>query len=151
MFSNHYTHTLDDEGRMMLPVPWREELGPSLVVTRGLERCLFVFPADRFERLARQLERLAFVKSDARVLSRYLFAEASANSPDEQGRIVLPSPLRSYAGLDAQVTIIGVNDRLEIWDPRRYAEADAQIEAEAAAVSERLGQVLQEIVSTTPA
>jgi transcriptional regulator MraZ len=143
MFSNHYTHALDGEGRLVLPARWREELGQSVVVTRGLDRCLFVFPADKFERLARLLERLAFVKSDARALSRYLFAEAQANSPDEQGQIALTSPLRAYAGLDAQVTIVGVNDHLEIWDPHRYAETDARTEAEAAAASERLGEVLQ--------
>jgi MraZ protein len=148
MFSNHYTHTLDGEGRLVLPAHWREELGPSVIVTRGLDRCLFVFPADKFERLARQLEQLAFAKSDARAFSRYLFAEAEANSPDEQGQIALTSPLRSYAGLDAQVTIVGVNDHLEIWDPRRYAEADANIQAEAAAVSERLGDVLQRVLLT---
>jgi MraZ protein len=146
MFSNHYTHTLDGEGRLVLPARWREALGPSVVVTRGLDRCLFVYPADKFERLARQLERLAFAKSDARALSRYLFAEAEANSPDEQGQIALTSPLRAYAGLDTQVTIVGVNDHLEIWDPRRYAEADAKIQAEAVAVSERLGEVLQHVL-----
>jgi transcriptional regulator MraZ len=147
MFSNHYTHTLDDEGRLVLPVRWREELGPSVVITRGLDQCLFVFTSDKFERLARQLERLAFAKSDARALSRYLFAEALANSPDEQGRIVLTPPLRAYASLDAQVTIVGVNDRIEIWDPRRYAETDAKIQAEAVTVAERLGEVLQNVLS----
>jgi MraZ protein len=146
MFSNHYTHTLDGEGRLVLPARWREELGESVVVTRGLDRCLFVFPADRFDRLARLLERLAFVKSDARALSRYLFDEAEANSPNEQGQIALTSPLRAYAGLDAQVTIVGVNDHLEIWDPGRYAETDAKAEAEAVEVSERLSEVLQELL-----
>jgi transcriptional regulator MraZ len=143
MFSNHYTHTLDGEGRLSLPSRWREELGSSVVVTRGLDGCLFVFSADKFDRLARLLERLAFVKSDARALSRHLFAEAEADSPDAQGKIGLTSPLRAYAGLDAQVTIVGVNDHLEIWDPRRYQETDARTEAEAVAASERLGEVLQ--------
>jgi MraZ protein len=147
MFSNHSTHTLDDEGRLILPVRWRQELGPSVVVTRGLDQCLFVFPADRFERLAQQLQQLAFAKSDARALSRYLFAEASADSPDEEGRIVLSPALRAYAGLDVQVTIVGVNDRIEIWNPGRYAEADAKIEAEAVTVSERIGDVAQNVIS----
>ena len=148
MFSNHYTHTLDGEGHLNIPARWREELGPSVVVTRGLDRCLFVFPAEKFERLARLLERLAFVKSDARTLSRHLFADAETNSPDEQGQISLISPLREYAGLNVQATLVGVNDHLEIWDPRRYVETDAKIQIEAAAVSERLGEVLQDLLSS---
>jgi MraZ protein len=147
MFSNHSTHSLDDQGRLVLPVRWREELGPSVVITRGLDECLFVFPADRFERLARQLERLAFAKSDSRALSRYLFAEALADSPDEQGRIVITPALRQYAGLDAQVTVVGVNDRIEIWNPRRYDEADARIQAEAITVAERMGDAMQNVLS----
>ena len=131
----------------MLPVRWREELGPSLVITRGLDQCLFVFPADKFERLARQLELLAFAKSDARALSRYLFAEALPYSPDEEGRIVLTPALRSYAALNAQITIVGVNDRIEIWDPQRYALADAKIEAEAITVAERLSNAMQDALS----
>lgn len=131
----------------MLPVRWREELGPSLVITRGLDQCLFVFSAEKFERLARQLEQLAFAKSDARALARYLFAEALPNSPDEEGRIVLTPALRAYAALNAQVTIVGVNDRIEIWDPQRYAQADAKIEAEAATVAERLSGAVQDVLS----
>ncbi len=149
MFSNHYTLTLDDKGRLRLPTRWLEELGSSVVLTRGLDLCLFLFPSDRFELIAQQMERLAFSKSDARILSRYLFAEASDSSPDKAGRIALAPALRAFAGLDAEVTVVGVNDRIEIWNPQRYVEADARLVAEAIAVSERLAEDLQSIVSTT--
>jgi MraZ protein len=143
MFSNHYTLSVDDNGRLMLPARWREELGSAVVVTRGLDQCLFVFPAEKFEFLAQQMKRLAFSKSDARTLSRYLFAEAFDNPPDEQGRIALTPTLRAFAELDIEATVVGVNDRIEIWNPQRYVEADARIEAEAFTVAERMGEALQ--------
>lgn len=147
MFSNHSTHSLDQQGRFQIPLRWREELGTSPVITRGLDQCLFVFSADRFERLARQLERLAFVKSDARSLSRYLFAEASTAGTDQDGRILLTPALRAFAGIEGQVTIVGVNDRLEIWNPRRYADTDARVQDEAAAAAERIGDLLQNVLA----
>lgn len=146
MFCNQYTLSLDDKGRLMLPARWREELGSPVVVTRGLDLCLFLFPADRFNHLAKQMERLAFGRSDARTLSRYLFAEASDTPPDKKGRIALTPALRTFAGLDAEVTVVGVNDRIEIWNPQRYVEADARHVAEANAVSERLAEDIQNIV-----
>lgn len=147
MFSNHYTHSLDDQGRLQIPARWREELGPSPVVTRGLDQCLFVFPADKFQRLSEQLQRLAFTKSDARALSRYLFAEASTDEADQEGRIALTPALRSYAGLEGQVMIVGVNDRIEIWNPRRYADADNQIQDDVVATADRIGDLLQNVLS----
>ncbi len=143
MFLGEYTHTLDEKGRLTLPARWREQLGLSVVITRGLDQCLFVYPADKFESIAREVDLLGFSKSDARALSRHLFAKAIDVEPDKQGRIIISPALREFAGIENEAVIVGVNNRIEVWNPQRYAQADAAIEADMSAVSERMGDVLQ--------
>ncbi len=143
MFSSQYTDTLDDKGRLLIPPRWRKELGASAVITRGLDPCLFVFPSKKFRHLAREIEKLGMAKSDARVLSRSLFGEAVDNTLDRQGRIELNPALREFAGIADEAVIVGVNDRIEIWNPERYAELDKKTEAEVGVVSERIGDALQ--------
>lgn len=149
VFLGEYTHTLDEKGRLTLPARWREQLGLSVVITRGLDQCLFVFPADKFESIAREIDQLGFSKSDARALSRHLFAKATDVEPDKQGRIILTLGLREFAGIESEAVIVGVNNRIEIWNPQRYAQADAAIESDVAAVSERMGDVLQRVLFQT--
>ncbi len=146
MFLGEYTHSLDEKGRLTLPARWREQLGLSVVITRGLDQCLFVFPADKFESIAREIDQLGFSKSDARALSRHLFAKATDVEPDKQGRIILTPALREFAGIENEAVIVGVNNRIEIWNPHRYTEADAAIESDVGAVSERMGDVLQRVL-----
>ncbi len=143
MFSNQYTLSLDDKGRLMLPALWRKELGSSIFITRGLDPCLFVFPANGFRNLAQDIAQLGFVKSDVRALSRHLFTQASGHTLDRQGRIPLPPNLRAFAGIDRQVVILGVNSRIEIWNPERYAEMDAKVRSEVSAIAERIGDLLR--------
>ncbi len=145
MFSSQYTYTLDPKGRLILPARWRKELGTSVVVTRGLDPCLFVFPGKRFETLANELEQLGLAQSDARALSRHFFAEAIDNALDRRGRLALTPALMDFAGISGEAVVIGANDRIEIWNPQRYADMDAKTEAEVSAVAERLGQALQNV------
>ncbi len=143
MFLGEYTHTLDEKGRLTLPARWREELSDGVVITRGLDRCLLVFPTSEFKAIARTMDQLGFNKSDARALSRYLFAKATDDTPDKQGRINVPPALREFAGINGDALIVGVNNWIEIWNAPRYTEANAQLETNVSEVSERMGDVLQ--------
>lgn len=143
MFIGEYHHDLDDEGRLTLPARWRERLGLQVVVTRGLDRCLFVFAADKFESFARQISQFSPNKSDARLLSRYFFSKATTVEPDKQATITLSPDLRAFAGLSREAVIVGVNDRIEIWNPQIYSQAEEALMAEAAAASERIADALR--------
>ena len=143
MFLGEYTHTLDEKGRLTLPARWREELSDGVVITRGLDPCLLIFPAAKFENIARTMDQLGFNKSDARALSRYLFAKAIDDTPDKQGRVIIPSPLREFAGIEGDALIVGVNNWIEIWNVARYNGANAQLESNVGPASERMGDVLQ--------
>jgi MraZ protein len=143
MFLGEYTHALDDKGRLTLPARWREELGESVVITRGLDQCLFVFPAERFEKIAAELDQLGFTTADARGLSRYLSAKAIDDAPDKQGRIIVPPALREFAGLNGDALIVGAFSRIEVWNPKRYADANAKLESDVQGASERIGEILQ--------
>ncbi len=130
---------------MTLPDQWRAELGQSVVITRGLDRCLFLYPGEKFGEIARAFERLTLGAADARALARYLFSGAIDVQPDARGRIALSQELLRFAGIEREAVIAGVNDRIEIWEPGRYAEVDARIEADANAVAERMGSVIQQL------
>ena len=142
MFSSHYTHSLDGKGRLAIPSAWRKDLGISVTITRGIDRCLFVFPTRKFESIAQSIEEIGVVRSDARALSRYLCAQAITASLDGLGRIALSDSLRRFAGIENDIVVVGANDRIEIWNPERFAEEDKRIESEANLVAERIGDAL---------
>jgi MraZ protein len=116
MFLGTHSPRLDEKGRLILPAKFREQLEAGVVVTRGQERCLYVFPAAEFERLAEQLRQAPVTSKQARDYLRVFLSGASDEAPDKQGRITLPTNLRSYAGLDRDVAVIGAGQRVEIWD-----------------------------------
>ena len=149
MFLGEFHHSLDDKGRLTLPARWREQLGFYVVITRGYDNCLFVFPGDKFERIAQAMNEAGFERADARALSRYFFARATDVEPDKQGRIIISSTLRDYARIENEAVIIGVNERIEIWNPERYQEADSAVETDAAAVSERMAEIIQRALVQT--
>lgn len=116
MFLGTHSPRLDDKGRLILPAKFREQLEAGVVVTRGQERCLYVFPAAEFERLAEQLRQAPVTSKQARDYLRVFLSGASDEVLDKQGRITLPPMLRSYAGLDRECAVIGAGQRVEIWD-----------------------------------
>ncbi len=125
-----YTPKLDEKGRLILPAKFREDLGGGIVVTRGQERCLYVFPVREFERITQVLRAAPVTAKAVRDYSRVFFASASDEVPDKQGRITIPQPLRTYAGLAKECTVIGANTRLEIWDAQAwetYLEQEEQV------------------------
>lgn len=116
MFLGTHTPRLDDKGRLFLPAKYRDRLAGGLVVTRGQERCLFLFPMDEFVKVAEQMRQAPTSSRKARDYSRVFLSGASDEVPDKQGRFTIPAKLREYAGLDREVTVIGAGSRLEVWD-----------------------------------
>ncbi|WP_028775474.1 division/cell wall cluster transcriptional repressor MraZ [Shimazuella kribbensis] len=116
MFMGEFHHSVDDKGRMIVPAKFRENLGSSFVLTRGLDQCIFAYPRAEWTQLEQKLKALPFTKADARAFTRFFFSGACEVDLDKQGRIVLPSNLRTFASLTKECVVLGVSSRVEIWD-----------------------------------
>ena len=121
MFLGEYSHSLDEKGRVVMPSKFRAELAAGCVVTKGQERCLYVFPENRWEGEAARVLKLPRTDRRARNFSRSFFASASDQMLDRSGRCQIPEPLRTYAGLSKDVTVVGVADHIEIWDTATWS------------------------------
>ncbi|MFO8059425.1 MAG: division/cell wall cluster transcriptional repressor MraZ [Bacillota bacterium] len=128
MFMGEYRHNIDEKGRLIVPAKYRAELGESFIITKGLDRCLFVYPEAEWTALTERMKELPFTKSDARAFVRFFFSGAAECSCDSQGRTVIPSNLRSYGKLDREAVIIGVGDRIEIWSGETWEEFESSAE-----------------------
>ncbi len=120
MLIGEYRHSIDEKGRLIIPSKFREDIGNSFVVTRGLDGCLFVYSLIEWEKLVTKLKKLPFTKKDTRTFMRFFLAGATVCEFDRQGRVNLVNSLIEYAGLKKECLIIGVNDRLEIWSLDKY-------------------------------
>ena len=118
------THTpkLDDKGRIILPAKFRDELSAGVVVTRGQERCLYVFSKSEFESVHEKIRQAPVTSEEARKYLRLFLSGAADDTPDKQGRVLVPQLLRDYAGLTKELVIIGVGSRAEIWDAGSWQE-----------------------------
>ena len=143
MFLGTHTPRLDEKGRLFLPAKYRDELAPGLVLTKGQERCLYVFPLPEFGRITEALRTAPVTAKSVRDYSRVFFASASDELPDKQGRVTIPAALRDYAGLQRDCVVIGANTRLEIWDADAWTSyLDRQEDAFSDASEEVLPGVL---------
>jgi MraZ protein len=115
MFMGEYNHNVDTKGRMIVPAKFRDELGDSFIVTRGLDKCLFAYPMNEWKIIEEKLKTLPLTKKDARAFTRFFFSGAIECEVDKQGRINIPSSLRTYADLEKECVVIGVSERVEIW------------------------------------
>ncbi len=120
MFLGTYWPRIDEKGRLILPAKFRDELAEGLVVTRGQDRCLYVFAMPEFARLTEALREAPLTAKAARDYSRVFFSGATDEVPDKQGRVTLPQHLRDYAGLTREVAVVGANTRVEIWDAEAW-------------------------------
>ncbi len=111
---------LDEKGRLILPAKFRDELAGGVVITKGQERCLYVFAMPEFQRIASQLREQPVTHKAARAYGRVFFASAHDEVPDKQGRVTIPAHLREYAGLERDVAVIGASTRVEIWDRQAW-------------------------------
>jgi len=124
-FMGTYTPKLDDKGRLILPAKFRDALAEGVVVTAGQEKCLNVFPAEVFARVAEQAQARGMTSRSGREQARMLFSNAEEATPDKQGRIAIPPHLRGYAAISRDVVVTGVMDRVEIWEPARWRDYQA--------------------------
>ena len=138
MLLGEHEHSLDDKNRLTLPARLREQLGDRVVVTRGLDGCLYVYAARPWAQLAARVGTLDPLSREARTMQRYFFASGSEAELDKQGRIVIPANLLESAGIGREVTVAGVYDHLEIWDRAAWREQRQTVEGSAEDVAERL-------------
>ncbi|GIG90038.1 MULTISPECIES: division/cell wall cluster transcriptional repressor MraZ [Plantactinospora] len=136
MFLGTHTPRLDDKGRLILPAKFRDELAGGVVITKGQERCLYVFPMPEFQRIAGQLREQPMTHKAARAYSRVFFASAHDEIPDKQGRVTIPIHLREYAALDRELVVIGASTRVEIWDKRAWETYLSESEEDFADIEE---------------
>lgn len=118
-----YNHTIDTKGRLIIPSKFREALGEEFVVTKGLDGCLFVYDNNEWNAFEEKLKSLPLTNKDARQFVRFFLAGATMAEVDKQGRILIPSVLREFAGLEKEVVLIGVASRVEIWSKDRWENA----------------------------
>lgn len=138
MFMGEYQHSIDDKGRIIIPAKFRELLGTSFVATRGLDSCLFVYPMEEWGIMEQKLKSLSLMKSDARAFSRFFFSGATECVWDKQGRVNLPANLRQYAKLDKDCVILGVSNRVEIWNKELWEQYFEQSEESFNEIAEKL-------------
>ena len=143
MFLGTHAPRLDEKGRLFLPAKYRDELSGGVVITKGQERCLYVFPRQEFQRITDALSTAPVPAKAVRDYGRVFFSSASDEIPDKQGRVTVPATLRSYAGLDRDCVVIGANTRLEIWDARAW---DTYLAAQEDSFSEAAEEVLPGIL-----
>ncbi len=142
MFIGEFRHTLDDKGRLAVPVKFRMALVDGAVVTRGLDRSLFLYPIAGWNTLAAKLAALPLSQSDTRAFARLMLAGAMDVDVDKSGRVMIPEYLRRYAGLAKAVVVTGLYDRLEIWDENAWVEYASKTEGASNDIAERLGSVI---------
>ncbi len=143
MFLGTHAPRLDEKGRLILPAKYREELAGGVVITKGQERCLYVFPQEEFVRITEALRTAPVTAKSVRDYSRVFFASASDELPDKQGRITVPPALRAYAALERDCVVIGANTRLEIWDTQAW---DTYLAAQEDSFAEAAEEVLPGIL-----
>ena len=122
MFRGEYSHTVDAKGRLIIPLKFREQLGEECIVTRGLEGCLFIFESGEWEAYEEKLRKLPMTNKNARSFVRFLSGGATPCEFDKQGRILLPATLRKFAGIEKDVILAGLPNRIEIWSEQKWNE-----------------------------
>lgn len=138
-FVGEYVYSVDDKGRLTIPAKIRHEFESGIVLTVGLDDCLWGFTREGWERFSAKLSGLPSGMTDARTLTRFFFSQASDNSLDRQGRVLIPENLREHAALDGEAVVVGVGDRIEMWSPERWQEFKAEQEANLGNIAEQLG------------
>lgn len=141
MFIGEYSHTIDEKGRVAIPVKFRAKLGGGCVVTRGLDGCLWVYPESEWQKLAERIAELPITQKDARSFARLMLAGATDVTLDRTGRINLPSYLKNFANIKNKVVITGVYDRLEIWPEGGWSEFKKGMEENSETVAENLAEI----------
>src|SRR3989338_3289028 len=141
MLIGEYTHSIDDKNRLSLPAKFRSELGKKIVITQGLDNCLWIFKSVEWKKIEEKLNQSSISQADNRSFNRLMFASATEAEVDSIGRILIPDFLRDRANLKNKVVFIGVSSRVEIWNEKAWAEYKKVVEKQADTLAEKLGQV----------
>ena len=141
VFIGEYSHNLDDKGRLAIPKKFRDDLAKGAVVTRGLDSCLFLYTKKEWEKLAEKLAALPFAQANTRAFARLMLAGAMDVDIDKQGRVILPEYLRQYAGIEKNIIVAGLYNRLELWDETKWAEYKKKTESESNQIAEQMGNL----------
>lgn len=139
MLLGEYQHTVDEKGRMAIPAKFRKTLSGGVVLAKGSEGCLYMYPVDEWTKLAEKLSGMPITHADSRAYSRLMLAGAAHAELDGQGRVLIPDYLRLYAGIAARAFIVGLYNRAEIWDEEKWKSCRADVEARGDEIAERLG------------
>lgn len=141
MFLGEYKHSIDSKGRLALPARFRAGLRGGLVITRGLDNCLFIYPKNEWGRLAQKLIQLPISQANTRAFARLMLAGAMDVRVDKQGRILIPDYLRKYSYISEKAVIAGLYNRLEVWDEKRWEKYKHKTEKKSNEIAERLGEI----------
>jgi len=141
MFIGEYYYNLDTKGRMAIPSKIRNQVGETLIITRGLDSCLFLYEKKDWEQLAEKIKNLPLSQANSRAFARLMLAGAMEVTIDNQGRILIPDYLRNYADLKKKIVLVGVYDRLEIWDEDNWNTYKNKTERESSEIAEKLSQL----------
>jgi MraZ protein len=141
MFLGTFEHAIDEKGRLTIPSKFREELEGGIVVTHGLDGCLWAFSRSEWDILAEKISKLPTTNPAARNFARLMFSNASDSIPDRQGRVLIPQNLRDLAGIENESILIGVMNRVEIWNPAKWAEVASKVEEDQEAIAAQLADL----------
>lgn len=141
MFIGEFKHSVDTKGRVAVPAKFRNQISSGAIITRGLDRCLFVFTEADWETLAQKIIALPLAQSNSRAFSRLMLSGAASAELDSQGRILVPDYLRKYAGIGKSVKVIGVYNRIEIWDETSWQKYKEKTESAGDEIAEKLGEL----------
>lgn len=143
-------NAIDPKGRLVLATKWRAALASGVIITRGFDKCLFIFPLPQFEKIAREVDQHGIASSIVRAFARHLIALAEYAELDQHGRISISPKLCQFAELNSAATVVGVINHLEVWDPQKFAEINSQTEANANGVAEKFGALVRQPAGETP-
>jgi MraZ protein len=141
MLIGEFTHSIDDKNRISLPAKFRKEVGRNVVVTRGLDNCLFLYPLKEWEKIAEKLSSMSMGQSDTRGFNRFMLAGAAEVEVDAAGRMLVPEYLAQFADLTEKVVVAGVHNRLELWNEAKWGDYKKKIMGQADSLAEKLGEI----------
>lgn len=141
MLIGEHTHTLDSKKRLSLPSKFRKELGKKVILTRGLDTCVFVYSQKEWKNFSEKLRDLSMGQSDTRAFNRFILGGAVEAEIDSAGRILIPDFLKDFAHLQTKVVVAGISNRVELWDEKTWTSYQKQVEKKADALAEKLGDI----------
>jgi MraZ protein len=141
MFLGEFEHTLDSKGRLTIPAKFRDELASGVVVTRGLDGCLWAFSRSEWEALTEKISQLPTGNRAARNFTRFMYSNAFDSIPDRQGRVLIPQNLRAYADIESETIVAGANNRVELWSPGKWSAVMAEVEEDPDAFASQLEEL----------